>query len=159
MLNAAKDLDFERAAQLRDRIRALEAGHLGIAHAPLREEPSKKKGGPRGRSAKSSAPRGRRKRWAPLPSGARGRRGGARRDQDGGVVIDETASDGDEPDDAEGVAGAERPAPAGSAAGAAKPAKKKRAPRATWLKRAGELPETPGVYLMKDADGKVVYVG
>ncbi|MCK6551614.1 excinuclease ABC subunit UvrB, partial [Myxococcota bacterium] len=62
MLSAAKDLDFERAAQLRDRIRALEAGHLGIAHAPLGEQPAKKKGGPRGRAAKPSTPRARRRR-------------------------------------------------------------------------------------------------
>ncbi|MCK6551613.1 excinuclease ABC subunit UvrC [Myxococcota bacterium] len=63
-------------------------------------------------------------------------------------MIDETDSDDD----------VLEPATAGASA-PAKPAKKKRVPRATWLKRAGELPETPGVYLMKDADGKVVYVG
>ena len=35
MREAAKDLDFERAAELRDRIRALEARGLGVEPAPV----------------------------------------------------------------------------------------------------------------------------
>jgi excinuclease ABC subunit C len=31
--------------------------------------------------------------------------------------------------------------------------------RSLWLERASQLPESPGVYLMKDAEGVVVYVG
>jgi excinuclease ABC subunit C len=31
--------------------------------------------------------------------------------------------------------------------------------RGHWLERAGELPDKPGVYLMKDAEGVVIYVG
>src|SRR5262245_47441525 len=41
---------------------------------------------------------------------------------------------------------------------AAKPALRARS-RAEWLKRANDLSSSPGVYVMKDADGRVVYVG
>jgi hypothetical protein len=51
MLEAAKALDFERAAEVRDRIRALEAGHLGIkaARAPAPKRAMRSPGSKMGR--------------------------------------------------------------------------------------------------------------
>ncbi len=54
MLEAAKALDFEKAAQVRDQIRALEAGHLGVksnkaAPAPKKASKMGRGGGGRGR--------------------------------------------------------------------------------------------------------------
>ena len=34
-----------------------------------------------------------------------------------------------------------------------------RGKRAQWLERVGDLPSAPGVYIMKDAEGAVIYVG
>jgi excinuclease ABC subunit B len=58
MLAAAKDLDFERAAQVRDRIRALEEGHLGIRHGKAEAPRPKSRAGMGGRGGM----RGRRRR-------------------------------------------------------------------------------------------------
>jgi excinuclease ABC subunit B len=47
MLDAAKDLDFERAAELRDQLKKLEAAHLGLQEGPVElsaDEGRKKKG-------------------------------------------------------------------------------------------------------------------
>jgi excinuclease ABC subunit B len=60
MFEAARDLDFERAAGLRDRIRALEEGALGIAPMPRLDgavaEPVKPKGRPRRGRARGKRP-------------------------------------------------------------------------------------------------------
>jgi excinuclease ABC subunit B len=58
MLEAAKALDFEKAAAVRDRIRALEEGHLGIRHARATEPKMRSRAGMAGRGGM----RGRRRR-------------------------------------------------------------------------------------------------
>ncbi len=52
MMNAAKELDFETAAELRDRVRAIESADLGIG-APTLIAPKKKKGSRRGGGRRS----------------------------------------------------------------------------------------------------------
>ncbi len=59
MLKAAKDLDFERAAQIRDRIRILDEAAIGVPHAPATVEQALGGGPARKRPARS--PRGRRR--------------------------------------------------------------------------------------------------
>jgi excinuclease ABC subunit B len=63
MLEAAKDLDFERAAKVRDRIRALEANHLGLkVPIPAAEMPRARRArGGAGGTSKSMRARGRRR--------------------------------------------------------------------------------------------------
>jgi excinuclease ABC subunit B len=52
MMNAAKELDFETAAELRDRVRAIESADLGVG-APTLIAPKKKKGSRRGGGRRS----------------------------------------------------------------------------------------------------------
>jgi excinuclease ABC subunit B len=62
MLEAAKDLDFEKAAEVRDRIRALEANHLGLSVAAPQPVPKAKRArGGAGGTSKSMRARGRRR--------------------------------------------------------------------------------------------------
>ena len=59
MLAAAKNLDFEAAAELRDQIRSIEAAHLGIGEPP-KPRPATKKAPRRGRGrgrSRSAGPR------------------------------------------------------------------------------------------------------
>ena len=55
MFAAAQDLDFERAAELRDQVRRLQEGALGIGAAPAASSPSRK-GSPGRRRARGQRP-------------------------------------------------------------------------------------------------------